>query len=83
MRLSIEVHIDGRCDGGGLMSATGVSREPTLLTIGEATISSRASWNGVLAYVRPAMEPKRLSRGVGDGPRPNHLGGGTGTRVTW
>jgi hypothetical protein len=35
---------------GRSMSAIGVSQEPTLLTIGEATIGSRASWNGVLAY---------------------------------
>jgi hypothetical protein len=35
---------------GRSMSATGVSGAPTLLTIGEATIGSRASWNGVLTY---------------------------------
>jgi hypothetical protein len=48
VRRSMQVHIDGRCDGA--VDVGYRCRAPTLLTIGETTIGSRASWNGVLTY---------------------------------
>jgi hypothetical protein len=79
VRLSIQVHIDGRCDGAvdvGYRCQWGADSADHRGS--DYRQQSLLEWR---AHLRPAVEPKRLSRSVGDPvPIVSAAGGVPGSR---
>jgi hypothetical protein len=75
VRLSIEVHIDGRCDGA-VDAGYGCQLEPSLLTIGEVTGAAKC------ARLRARWSPSGVPWRRWPGPMV-FVSVGRGIRVTW